>query len=121
MSVHQFHRRPSNEPMAAVSWQESLDLARSEPEVVKVVRDYVASLNPSELGLLPAHCRPGKFFSAEDITSFAFDVVRYHCGDDQEQTRELVHKLAAFFSSAATRLSRIMARASDSNAQVQSA
>ena len=99
--------------MAAVSWQESLNLARSEQDVVKVVRDFVAGLNLYELDKLPSPCRPpGKFFDAEDITSYAFEVVRHHC-DDDEPTRELVHKIATFFSYASTRLSQLMARAAD--------
>ena len=106
--------------MAGVSWQESLDMARSEHDVVKVVREFVAALNPYELAQLPSSCRPGKFFSAEDITSFAFDVVRFHC-EEQEATRELVHKIAAFFSYASTRLSQLMARANDTDQEAQSA
>lgn len=106
--------------MAAVSWQESLGLARSEQDVVRIARDFVASLNPYEVAQLPAPCKPGKFFNAEDITAFAFEVVRYRC-EDKEQTRELVHKIAAFFSHASTCLSRIMARASDAGEEARSA
>ena len=118
MSVHQFHPRASNLPMASVGWQHTLDRACSEHEVVMVVRDYVASLDPYEVASLPPHCRPGKFVDAEDITSFAFDVVRYHC-DEHEKTRELVHRIAAFFSYASTRLSQIMARGSNPDSQEQ--
>jgi hypothetical protein len=104
--------------MSAVGWQHVLDQARSEHEVVKVVREFVASLDYHELARLPAPCRPGKFFDAEDITTFAFEVVRHHC-DEAEPTRELVHRIAAFFSHASTRLSQILARSNDLDEETQ--
>jgi hypothetical protein len=91
------------------SWQERLEEASSEAEVVEVARDFLAAFTPAEMALLPPECRPGKFFEANDVTSYAFALVRHHCGDDAE-TAELVHKLARFFSNASTRLSQIMAR-----------
>src|SRR5687767_10391466 len=116
MSVHQFHPRASNHPTAPVGWQHTLDQAGSEHQVVMLVRDYVASLDPYQVASLPPQCRPGKFVDAEDITSFAFEVVRYHC-EQNDKTRELVHRIAAFFSYASTRLSQIMARGNNPESQ----
>ena len=106
--------------MAAMGWQQTLDLADSEQAVVKVVRDFIASLDPYEMAGLPAQCRPGKFFDAEDITSFAFEVVRYRAPEDQPAP-ELVHKIAAFFSHASTRLSQLLARSNNPGEEMQSA
>ena len=106
--------------MAAVSWHQSLDLARSEHEVLNVVREFVASLDPYQLAQLPAACRPGKFFDADDITSFAFDVIRHHC-DEVDATRDLVQRIGAFFSYASTRLSQIMASPIEGNEVARSA
>ena len=108
MSVHQFHLRPEGPQAGGLSWQQTIDAAGSEQAVVKVVRDFVASLNPCELGRLPAQCRPGKFFDAGDIASFAFEVARHHCEDD-EVTRH-VAKIAAFFSHANMRLAQLLAQ-----------
>ena len=98
--------------MSAVSWKESLELAATEQDVVRLARDFVASLEPADIARLPQVCRPGKFFDAVDITAFAFDVVRYECAD-HEPLSQLVHRIAAFFSQAATRLSQIMASSND--------
>lgn len=102
----------------ATSWSESLDSATSEKEIVDVVRDFVASLDAENIQKLPEHCRPGKFFDAEDVTSFAFDLVRAECnrGDGSE---DLVLKLSLFFAQASIRLSQVLARANDSDPQEQ--
>jgi hypothetical protein len=85
---------------------ESLDLADSEHDVIAVVREFIASLDAYEIARLPSQCRPGKFFVAEDITSYAFDLVRYQC-DKDAPTRELLHRIAAFFAHASARLSKL--------------
>ena len=117
MSIHQFHLRQGH-ATGPLTWQQTLDQADSEHEVIKVVRDFVASLNPQELAGLPEACRPGKFFGAEDVTSFAFEVVRHHCADD-EPARELVHKIAAFFAYASTALSRLLSKSNDTDLEEQ--
>jgi hypothetical protein len=107
MSIHQFLLRGQPQ-MTAFSWSERLDLASSEWQVVQAVREFVASLEPREIGMLPEECRPGKFFDAADVTLYAFILARHRCGDDSEAAA-LVAKLSQFFSDASIRLSRIMA------------
>ena len=85
---------------------ESLDLAESEHEVIVVAREFIASFDAYEIDRLPPQCRPGKFFVSEDITSYAFDLVRYEC-DKDAPTRELLHRIAAFFAHASARLSQL--------------
>jgi hypothetical protein len=92
-----------------LSWQDKLDCSTTESEVVSIAKDFVAQFSPREIENLPNACRPGKFFDANDVNSFAFALMRHECGDDRE-TAELVHKLAGFFSNASTRLSQIMAK-----------
>jgi hypothetical protein len=94
------------------SWQDRLEEASSEAEVVAVARDFIATFTPAEMALLPPECRPGKFFEANDLTSYAFALLRHDCSDERE-VAELVHKLAHFFSNASTRLSQIMARSNE--------
>jgi hypothetical protein len=104
MSTLPFHQNP-----ATFSWQDRLEEAASEAEVVDISRDFIAGFTPVEMSLLPHECRPGKFFEANDVTSYAFTLVRHECGADAK-TAELVHKLANFFSNASIRLSQVMAR-----------
>lgn len=106
MSIHQFHLRES--PLVPLTWQDRLTAATSESDVVGVVRDYVATLSPGDVSRLPEHCRPGKFFDANDVTSFAFTLVRHDCRVEEASAR-LVMKLSDFFSKASIRLAQIMA------------
>lgn len=92
-----------------ITWQDRLHLASTEAEVVIAAKEFVAQFTPDEINDLPEPCRPGKFFDANDITSFAFALVRHQCGDDA-RTARLVQKLALFFSNASIRLSEILAR-----------
>ena len=48
------------------------------------------------------------------MSSYALDLVRDGCADGEPA--ELVHKLAAFFSSASMRLSQLATRTNDENA-----
>ena len=101
MSVHQLH--PQGHPL---TWQERLDTATSEAEVIDVARDYLATVSPREIGSLPEALRPGKIVDANDITTYAFDLVRQECHD--EGTQHLVQRLAHIMSRASIRLSEIM-------------
>jgi hypothetical protein len=104
-----------------VSWQGRLNSASTEAEVVDVVRDFMAQVSPYDLARLPEECRPRKMVDANDITSYAFAIVRHHC-DDADGTARVAHKLAAFFTSASIRLSHILAAAnSDQDDSRQSA
>ena len=90
-------------------WQERLRNAASETEVVGVVRDYAATLSPVDLERLPEPCRPRTFLRANDVTNFAFTLVRHDCAVEGAAAR-IVGKLANFFADASVRLSQIMAR-----------
>ena len=96
--------------MATVTWHTLIDEASTEHDVVVVARDFVAGLDRREILDLPEECRPGKFFDANDITSYAFVLARHDCGDVQASPTP--HNLASFFSEASIRLSKIL---SDSN------
>jgi hypothetical protein len=107
MSVHQFQgRERANMPRG---WQDLLDAARTEYDVVAIARDFMAGFDPQEVNRLPQPCRPGKFFEASDVSDFAFAVMQHSCGEDRE-TAQLVGRLATFFSSASDRLSQILSK-----------
>ena len=90
-----------------VSWQSRLNDAHTEAEVVDVTRDFLATVSPYDIARMPAHCRPRKIVDANDITQYAFLIVRHNC-DDGEGTARVAHKLASFFTSASIRLSQIL-------------
>ena len=47
-----------------ITWQDRLNSAASEAEVVATARDFIAQFAPDEIHALPEPCRPGKFFDA---------------------------------------------------------
>jgi hypothetical protein len=91
-----------------LSWQDRLDSAATESEVISIARDFIAQFTPQEIERLPKACRPGKFFEANDVTSHAFALIRYECGK-QDEAAAVLRRLASFFSNASIRLSQIMA------------
>ena len=111
MSILEFPKRP------ALGWQGRLDLAECEAEVIEVARDYLASLDPFEVDAIPEHCKPRKLFDAADIAAYAFDLARCHCA--QPASAGVVHRTAAFFMHANSRLARILADVNDAQADQQ--
>ena len=101
MSIHQLH--PQGQPL---TWQERLDCATTEHEVLDVVRDYVATVSPEEFASLPPALRPGKIVDANDVTTYAFDLVREECHDEGMQ--HIVQRMGHILSRASIRLSEIM-------------
>ena len=103
-------RFPGDEPAPGpVTWQQQLEQAQAESQVVVAAREFLAQFSPYEIEALPPSCQPPlKLVDAEDISAYALDLVRHdrqHLGSDP-----LVGKIAAFFSQAALRLSQIERR-----------
>jgi hypothetical protein len=98
--------------VAAVTWQERIQLATSEAEVIRIARDFLATLDRFEIALLPDRCAPRKLFVAEDVSSYAFDLVGYYV-DQPEPAAKIIRKLALFFTHAAIRLSELTMRTND--------
>jgi hypothetical protein len=96
--------------MTGTTWQHRLDAARAVEEIVAAARDYLAVFGPLELVALPEGCRPpARIVDAEDIASYAFDLVRFECAEGSEAA-EILHRLARFFSHASMRAAQITAR-----------
>ena len=98
--------------MTTVSWQGRLNASSTEGEVVDVARDFVAQFDHEEVASLPEKCRPFKFMDGEDLANFAFTLVQHVTGGDTRSAR-LVEKLAAFFSHASFRATRLAAIADE--------
>jgi hypothetical protein len=89
------------------SWQERLANTFTETELVELARDFLSQFSSYEISALPEACRPTKLTEANDITEFAFVLVRHHC-DNGEAQDYTVHRLTYFFSSASVRLSQVV-------------
>ena len=110
MSVHDLP--PIRPAPAAVTWRQNLDEATTNREVLVIVREFIARLDPHELGCLPPQSRPGKFFDADDVAGFTLDLVRFHLAH-VEASPAMAIELIAFFSHASQRLSEIAGSAND--------
>jgi hypothetical protein len=102
--------------MTTIDWENRLATATTEPEVVTLAKDFLASFTPGEIARLPESCRPRKLFDADDVTNYAFDLAWQNCEDG-----DVIERFARFFSQASRRLSQILARADNQDGQRRSA
>ena len=89
------------------TWQERIEEAGTEPEVVAVARDYLARLSQDEYAELPIALRPRKIVDANDIAAYALDLARHEADDPDEMN--LVQRLAQLMSLATVRASELAA------------
>jgi hypothetical protein len=100
-------------------WEQALDRARSEHDIIALVREYVASLDYHEISAILPDLRPGKFFAARDIAGYALKLTR-HFADDTSPPLAAVHRFVGFFLHAHFRLSEVLARTNDEMGGAQS-
>jgi len=112
MTIHRIDQNKPYQYLTGSSWQERLDAARDSVEVVAATRDFLALFSPYELAEIPEHCRPAPNVHEDEIAELAYNLVQCE-GRVEAEKAELVHKLARFFSHAATRLGQLNARAND--------
>ena len=93
--------------MKDLTWQERIEDAGTEPEVVAVARDYLARLSQDEYAELPLALRPRKIVDANDIAAYALDLARHEADDPDEMN--LVQRLAQLMSLATVRASELAA------------
>ncbi len=89
-------------------WQQRLNTATSEREVLSIVREYVATLSEGDIARLPEPCQPRRFESADDISAFALALSRHHCVGDGATAR-LVLKIFEVVAHAEMRLMEMAA------------
>ena len=106
--LHETQQRES------ASWQEQLDDAPDVHDVIGIARNFLATWDRHELAALPEPCRPGKVFDANDIQSYAFQLMQHDCAANADAA-PLIDKMAAFFSNASIRLSQILASQGKAN------
>ncbi len=82
-----------------------LNHARTEAEVVEMVRDYLSAWRPEELRDIPECCRPGKIRDAEDIGDCAFELTRARIASTGPES--LLVEMETFFAHACARISRL--------------
>jgi hypothetical protein len=96
-------------------WYSQIDRAKSVPEVVRVVRDFMATWTPDELALLPEECRPQRIRDEQDVeTLHSLLVEQYRISRASGRELDALQRLTSFIVRTSIRLSEIVPRPSDS-------
>ena len=67
-----------------LTWADLLAAATTPGEVIRVVRDFMATWTPQELAALPADCQPpNKFGLPEDIVLYTFMLVDHEMKESE--------------------------------------
>jgi hypothetical protein len=98
--------------MSAIGWQQRLEQASCEEDVVDVCRDFLAPWTPEEIAQLPASCRPGDHFASGDVTRYALKLIGV-LGIGNRATAPMLHRMSTFFTRAALRVGQITVKAAD--------
>ena len=92
-------------------WVPLLQSCDSETELVRVLRDFLATIPPTDLAAIPAGAGIASFDSALDVAAIAVSLAREEllfAGD--EPSRVLLNSVTTVFAAAATRLAEIQAQ-----------
>jgi hypothetical protein len=90
------------------SWFAQLDRAKSIPEVISVIRDFLATWTPTELALLPEACRPSRVRDEEDLESLHSSLVEaYRTTRASGNALEALQRLTSFVVRASIRVAEI--------------
>jgi hypothetical protein len=90
------------------AWLSQIEGARSSSELVRMLRDYLASLKSEERAQLPRGCAAERITNASDIQEWAVTLAQ----EDLRSTgsggmRDAVHQAAIVFAAAGARLGRV--------------
>ena len=92
-------------------WIPLLQRCESEPDLVRVLRDFLETIPPSDLAVIPAGAGVATFESAVDLAGIAVSLAReelLYSGNDSG--RELLHSVTKVFAAAAARLAEIQSQ-----------
>ncbi len=104
------------------TWFAQIDRSRSVTEALSVARDYVATLTPHELALVPEECRPGRLRDAKDVEDLHGTLVDvYRASRASGEELEVLQRLTSFFVRLAIRLSELSVGAGEPGAETNGA
>ena len=90
-----------------LKWREALNAAPDEKTLLRVMRDYVDAIDPSDIERLPLECQAAldpKIDLQTAAVTILHSELAFH-GD--ESVEQLLHEVAHTFSAASIRLSRL--------------
>ncbi len=87
------------------AWHSRVESARSADEIVALMRDYVATLTPEQLALLPDRYRPLRVKAEDDLEYWTFRLSNIPAGE--RAGHEFVQDLFMHFLHASLRITQI--------------
>ena len=89
-------------------WRAVVEKSGSAVEVLRLCKLFIAGWSPQRLAALPEECRPpAQLATPQEVADYAVLLAQTHC--KQESASPELHAMAAFFTSAAARLSQLLA------------
>jgi len=90
------------------SWIGQIENAHSAPDVVAIVRDYIALWSPEEIAALPAAVRPGRVRDEADIADLHDRLVEaYRTTRASGDALATLQRLTGFMARAAIRIAEL--------------
>jgi len=95
-------------------WLPRIAAARSEEDLVQIVRNYLEAWTPAEVEKLPPHCRVAPVSTGQDISWAAVTLVQCELrGGMDAQVAEMVRHMASMLVAAQQRLREILGQRYD--------
>lgn len=92
----------------STTWQDLLLAARTEEDLLLVVRDYLATWTPEELKALPETCKtPSRVVELEEVVDFAFTLAQARLAGKENSS---LIRMSRFFMEAAQCVGTVMNR-----------
>jgi hypothetical protein len=88
--------------------------ATTEPSVVELVRVYLDTWSPAEIGKLPPAAWPGPMSTGRDLVGVALKVAQLHSSyEGPRESLALLQELLLFLTQASVRVRQVMPTGSD--------
>ena len=86
-------------------WAAAITATQSVDELIGVVREYIATVVPSELALLPEECRAQRVKDVDDLAAMAVTFAKCELASDPaDPAHGLLHEMALTLAAAQARL-----------------
>jgi hypothetical protein len=92
-------------------WIEKVDAARSEDEILAILRQYLRAWSSTDVAQLPEGCRPAHLVDGEDVARWAYILAAADCGQLGGGERSaILTRIANLFAQANGRIAMLAAQ-----------
>ena len=91
----------------AGAWLLQIDGARSSADLVRISREYLASLGPERRAMLPRQCATERITAGADIQECAVALAQEDLKSSRPAVDDALHEAAVIFGAAAAKLPKL--------------